>query len=388
MRWQLWLKQSAQAVCLLLLLSLSVPSMAGPGPRHRPTVTPPRTIRRSQFVRGPLIQRIRAERLSRLPGSPFLPIGIPRKPNFGQSDPSSVALLKQMLQAGNTLALSGNQTLTVIQHGRRLTSEIFVIHNGSHASHVEYRRPASLAGEIIVDNGRMHWHYIPSTKTLEISPARRQQRRMRPAEVMNAVRRGAIVVSTVGNETVAGHPCRILQVSASQVSAPWRRFWVDPTNGAQLKTEEYDNSGNLSQVSFYTSLTYNPPIDNRDFQAPHVPSSVRIVAPETGTLLSSLDQAQTQAGFTLLRPAYLPPGFHFKAAEIEDYQGNKLADLHFNNGLNVISLFETPARGLIQNNRVEKPRQGMQQAWQNGLHIVLVGSLSPDEMNKIITALH
>ena len=92
-----------------------------------------------------------------------------------------------------------------------------------------------------------------------------------------------------------------------------------------------------------------------------------------------------QVGFTVLQPAFLPHGFHFQSAAITKYQGKKVAALRYVNGLNVLSLFETPDNGRGSVKRF--PRPGVLVARQGGLKIVLVSSLGRNKLEKVVNSL-
>ncbi len=122
---------------------------------------------------------------------------------------------------------------------------------------------------------------------------------------------------SVGQDTVAGHACVIVQVAArSATPVPWRRFWIDPTNGAQLRIEQYDADGQLQSASYYAQVTYSPVFDKGAFRLPHAGSKVV----ERGFAAPSLtlDQVRAQAGFPVPAPTYLPDGFHFQAGSVSE----------------------------------------------------------------------
>ncbi len=301
-------------------------------------------------------------------------------------------LLRQMLKAENTLALSGEQTTTLSRNGKEITTQQRVLRNGSRALRVDYTQPARFAGEQIVDNGSLYRHYVPSTNTLEVGPSRLVRLRGRVPQVMERIRRGALQVQMQGSEVVAGHACEIVQVKPQPSDpAPWRRFWIDTTNGAQLRIEQYDRDGQRVSVSSYTSVVYNPVLDRQSFRAPATPPSVRVIALDPAPPLPTVAQAQAQAGFDVREPAALPPGFRFQSASVADFRGRKLVTLRYVNGLTTVSLFETPQARMPKNSAmplVAHPRRNVAQTFQAGLRVILVGNLAPEEMERVLASLH
>lgn len=301
-------------------------------------------------------------------------------------------LLRQMLKAENTLALAGEQTTTVTRGGREITTQQRVLRNGSRALRVEYLQPPRFAGEQIVDNGHLYRHYMPSANTLEIGPSRLVRLRRRVPQVMERIRRGALQVELTGSEMVAGHPCAIVQVKPKPPDpAPWRRFWIDTTNGAQLRIEQYNRNGQRVSVSSYASVIYNPPLTRQSFRPPAAPRNVRVIALDPAPPLPTVAQAQALSGFPIREPAALPPGFRFQSASVADYRGRKLVTLRFVNGLSTLSLFETPQARLPSSPaapRISHPRRSVAQAFQFGLRLILVGNLAPGEMERVLASLH
>jgi len=301
-------------------------------------------------------------------------------------------LLRQMLTAENSLALAGQQTTTLTRGGREITTQQNVLRSGSRALRVDYVQPPRFAGEQIVDNGHLYRHYVPSANTLEIGPSRMQRLRRRVPQVMERIRRGALLLQLMGTETVAGHACAVVQVKPrSAAPAAWRRFWIDTTTGAQLRIEQYNRNGQRVSVSSYTSIVYNPPMDKQSFRAPVTPRTVRVVALDPAPPLPTIAQAQATGGFPVREPAYLPLGFRFQSASVADYRGKKLVTLRYVNGLNTLSLFETPQareRGNPKPMLAPHPRRSVAQAFQAGLRLILVGNLVPDEMQRVLDSLH
>lgn len=315
------------------------------------------------------------------------PISAPQVPAQEQDAQN---LLRRMLQAEKSLTLSGSQITTISRNGQDVTSEQRVLRNGSRAFRLEYVRPANLAGEQIVDDGRLFRRYLPATNTLEVSPSRLQRLGGRMRQVMEQITRGGLSVQSVGQETVAGRICHVIEVVPNGLAkAARRRFWVDPTNGAQLRIDQFSPAGRRVSTSFYTDVTYSPTFARDAFRAPKTPGTVRTVTPQVGTRLPSVAQAQAQAGFNVLQPAFLPPGFRFQSASISDYRKNKLVALRYVNGMNTFSLFETPRPATArpeEPKRAHHPRNGVLTGEQGNLRLVLIGNLDGEDMERVLAS--
>lgn len=306
-------------------------------------------------------------------------------------DGSARKLLRQMLQAEQRVSLSGDQVTYLLRNGQPVTSEQHVLRNGTHAFRMDYLQPPSLAGETIIDNGRTFWHYSPANKKMEVGPSRIDRLRSRVPEVMNQIKERVLTVQYLGQDIVAGKNCAVVEVAGRDLTqSPRRRFWIDPTNGAQLRIDQFGAGGQLQSSSYYTSVSYNPVIPPGAFTPPVAAKGTRVTAPEATVPSLTIPQAQAQAGFPIQQPTYLPTGFRFQTSSVSDFRQQKLVALRYVNGLNVLSLFESPLgpRAAGQPTRINRPRPGVLIMTQNGLRFILVGNLSNDEMEKVIISVH
>lgn len=303
-----------------------------------------------------------------------------------QSDQPAQDLLRRMLQAENSLALSGYQVTTISRSGLDLSSEQQVQREGAHALRIDYMRPARLAGEQIIDNGRFYCHFIPARDTLDLSPSHIQSLRVRVPEVIAQVRSGQLIVQSAGQDIVAGHACGIVQAAArSSAPAPWRRFWIDPTNGAQLRIEQYGADGRLQSASYYTQIIYNPHFDAATFRLPAAGS--KIVTSGFAQPSLTLDQVRAQAGSPVPAPAYLPEGFRYQAGSVSQARRGRVVELRYFNGANTLSVFETPDGPGTGPDKTQHPRHGVLFGRQAGMKAVIIGNVGNGELEKVLASL-
>ncbi len=303
----------------------------------------------------------------------------------GPTDPAASALLTQMLHAENSLPLSGDQVTLVVRNGLDISSEQQVQRNGARALRLDYLRPARLAGEQYIDNGRFYCHFVPSKNTLELSPSRIHTLRVRVPQVIRQVRSGRLLVQQVGQETVAGHACVVLQVMVrSAAPVPSQKFWVDPVNGAQLRNEQYDSAGKLRSASYYTQVVYNPVFAPATFR---LPPGGRVAATSFAPPTLTIDQVRAQAAFPFQVPAALPPGFRFQGGSVSPLRNNQVAELRYSNGANALSVFETPEKPGLGSLAPQHPRSGVLFSRQNGLKIVIIANLSNADLDNTLASL-
>ncbi len=314
--------------------------------------------------------------------------GPPRQaaPLASGADPAARELLRRMLQAENSLPLAGSQTTVVVRGGLDISSEQQVQRRGAGALRLDYLRPARLAGEQVIDNGRFFCRYLPSENTLELSPSRVHSLRVRVPQVIGEINAGRLGVQAVGTETIAGHLCTVLQVRVqSSGPVPFQKFWVDPANGAQLRNEQYDSAGRLRSASYYTQVVYNPVFDPAAFRIPKRGGKVVTTGFAAPTL--SLDEVRGQAAFPVLSPAALPAGFRYQGGSVSSRGAAQVAALRFWGGGGGLSVFETPDDRPSGASKPEHPRHGVLFGRQNGLKIVIVGNLENAELDALMASL-
>lgn len=349
----------------LALLTLTLPGQAGQLQR--------RVLSRAQAAHPR--QTLRTPRLFAAPG-----------PSSQPADLEAQDLLKKMLQAENSLALSGYQITTVAQNGLDISSEQQVQRDGARSLRIDYVRPTRLAGEQIIDNGRFYSHLIPAKDTLELSPSRIQSLRVRVPEIIRQIRLGQLLVQGVGQDVVAGHACGVVEVEAHSSSpVPRRRFWIDPSNGAQLRIEQYDAAGQMQSVSYYTQIIYNPRFDGGAFRLPSAGS--KVVTSGFAKPSLTLDQVRAQAGFPVPAPTYLPQGFQYQAGSVSQARKGRVVELRYFNGANVLSVFETPDIGGVGSSKIEHPRHGVLFGRPAGMKVVIIGNLSNGELEGVLNGL-
>lgn len=300
-------------------------------------------------------------------------------------DPTAAVLLQAMLQSEKDLVISGVQVTTLYQPNRSITSTQAIIRNGDRAYRMDYQSPPGLAGQVVVDNGQVEWHYFPGRRTMQVNPSRIAGLRQRMGPVVRALKRGMLNVELQGQDEVAGHAVRIVQVSGVGPFAGIRRFWIDPENGAQLKIEIYGPGGQIASTSYYTQVAYYPTLDRRAFAPPKVPGDTRIT---TGMPRQTLPVVPTdaQAGFHVLQPAYLPAGFRFQTASQSTIGGEPLIGIQYGDGINVLSLYESPERR-PQPDKIARPRPDVLLVRSKGIRLIVIGNLADPELRRVAQSL-
>lgn len=311
-----------------------------------------------------------------------------------QSDAQALQLVENMLRAQRTLSFSGEQVTTIYGPGGPInSSEQTVTHDGIRGMRMDYHSPARLAGEIRGDNGRFLWRYAVDKRTVEQLPSALERMRNEIRIAENAIRNRRVLLRLIGQDSVAGRRAFVVQASpagaAPASTAGARRFWIDPASGAQLRIVIFGPSGNPISDSYFTQITYNPPLPSDIFDPPADAARIAPPAEEPSASVKHVPAGVVPAlGFDILEPAYLPPGYHFDKGQIFQYKGQPAFGIRYDNGLTVVSLYELAAKKPAPRNHFRLNRAGMLTGVQSGIQIVLLGNLDPSDLIRIYQSLH
>ncbi len=221
-------------------------------------------------------------------------------------------------------------------------------------------------------------------------------------DLFKRLSKGALAAKMVGQDTVAGRRCDIVEVRATRLpDAPTRRFWIDRETGLRLRTEEKSATGKLLSGSYYTSLDLTPIFAPDDF----TPSAGSVKPPKTFAGLrqelrqrrrfKSVDEAR-KAGFAVAAPNYLPSGYSLRAVEATA-SGDFFA-LRYANGLNALSLTTLPdgvplrVRPLLRSDGsavipFPQGRTGLFARGASGKSYLLIGELPEAELRKVAASI-
>lgn len=316
--------------------------------------------------------------------------------NYGQAAPkfagantpasTGIPILTRMLHSDQFTKMYGTQTTVLLLRGRSVSSQQYVVRNGYHAISLMYQTPQSVAGEQIVDNGKILYHYLPFKNTLEVSPSRIGKLRGRIKQVLNAIRQGSLNVTVIGAGTIAGRSSTQIEVRPNMVSAGWRRFWVDDATGCQLGIDQFGRNGNLLSSSVFTTVNVGGELPKGSFRPPNTGPNVNVVSPNVGTSTTNLADVQAKVNFSIRQPTYLPPGFHFQSASTENVVQSKVAALRYTNGLNILSVYESSDKTNGER-RQYRPRKGVVAGSTDGLRIIVVGNTDESELEKVFSSI-
>jgi negative regulator of sigma E activity len=243
---------------------------------------------------------------------------------------------------------------------------IKVVHLAPDKMRKEYFAPASLAGTVVVQNGRQVWKCDPYDPVWEVASSDRYGPG-RSANCTTALRN--YDVKLLGSERVAGRDAYVIRATQKSGSEPRRTIWVDKSCYLVLKTRAESREGVLRSSSGFTSITIDPG---------DISSGIFAVA-------GKVESFAAPAGFefSLQKPSYLPKGYRMIGIAKETANGHPCAHLQFSNGVNTISLFERKCAEIARAPHVPKKLTTVVTWVRDGVLFTLIGEVGSAELKKV-----
>ncbi len=297
---------------------------------------------------------------------------------------TALEILRRSIESRSTVDFSGLRSVVVFDGGTKLHGVRQQIDcKAPDRLRILVLAPESEKGTLCITNGRVQWHYDPTTGRAvraELAPPR-QTAEQRVQELERLAKR--MRLQYVGEEEIAGRRTHVVKVYTSE-GLLVKKSWVDAEHFVTLKTQRFDSHGRVKSSAFFTRITYNPALDPSIFDF-EPPADCTVIDGERPCERMPLSKAEKQAGFRAVLPRYLPPGYRFQPnrAAVIEMNGQPVLWLSFSNGADTFSLFQRPGSGPR-----EPVQRGRSMTWQEGGFVfTLLGTLAQAEMQKVQSAI-
>jgi outer membrane lipoprotein-sorting protein len=296
---------------------------------------------------------------------------------------------------------------------RRSTTLVKVAHDAT--SGVQKQEMASLQdgkSQIIIDDGKFLWHYIPSQASVV-----KKKRRLSLGELSKRIRYQKdriqdnyfITITTDPTEHDSGATQMpsvqgdvIISFQPKAHDRPGWKVWIESEHGLVVRTEIYDISGNLAMLSAFSELTFKPKLPEEAFTMT-VPKGTTVTTSLEETF-QSIEDAQQIVSFSILEPAYLPSGFLLSSVIVSSAEERERVQLTYIDGMSSISMFEDKrlaptseaskaSKEVTINNTVKGTfyDHGLLKIlnWQqsNHVYVTLVGEVADTELLKMASSI-
>lgn len=305
--------------------------------------------------------------------------------------PSAKDLLARMLQAEGQVSLRGVEE-TTFAFGPRDKPHIVrerVYLEPVRRKRVEVVAPPERKGHVTVADGKVRRTYFPKRKTVIETPLPDEQRVNRLKRLRFRLLQTNFAIRVTGTETVGGREAYVLEFRPRRYKGGPHRLWLDTRTYVQLKSERRTADGRVVYVREFTRVSFTANDDPGLFTLALPPEvKVQRVHDQTAPLLKP-EALEKKAPFRVVAPCRLPGGLVFESARLQTHRGRQVAWIRYIDGLNFISLFESPPRRPDERHaaRPKVVKHGALMWTANGLTFVLVGSLPPFQLRALSRAL-
>ncbi|HOP80763.1 MAG TPA: sigma-E factor regulatory protein RseB domain-containing protein [Armatimonadota bacterium] len=140
-----------------------------------------------------------------------------------------------------------------------------------------------------------------------------------------------------GRDNVAGRDVNVVELTPKHKGNPSKRLWIDSETGLVLRSEDYSFDGSLRTKTVFTKVSYS----RQDNQA----KGNTDVLPVQFVKKMDKPDVEKAVGVKVSMPEYVPAGYVLDGISVHSCEcscSHKAAHIRYTNGINSISIFETP----------------------------------------------
>jgi outer membrane lipoprotein-sorting protein len=294
--------------------------------------------------------------------------------------------LIRSIEMENRVSYAGLQTTVVTDRGKSRTAEQVVKRLAPDKLRIEYRAPARLSGELVVDDGLRLRHYIPGLRVVEEGPSQVRKSLDRQRKRIQSLRAGKVAVTLVGEDMVLGRRVVVVSIPPPKPDRPTRTMWLDRDTGVALRIQDQSPGGRTSVTSF-EQITFNPILGPSEFVL-LIPQGVTVVPASMGRPIPirRAEQIASRLWGGIPKPALLPPGFELTSAHQLSFHKQPVIALRYTRGRDTLSMFVSASAGEPFSAPVEG-RLNVVQRPLGRMLVTLVGSLPPEQLQRAAASL-
>ena len=323
-------------------------------------------------------------------------------------------IITMLDQSGKQFSFLGTKFIIDFTPSRRTTTLVKVTSGASGWQKKEVSPLQKGESQIILDDGKFLWHYIPSQASVI-----KKKRRFSFGEFSKKIHRQNELIRQNYHITIEAQP-QASQTTVSQIPSvtgdvmvtlqpktqdrPSWKIWIDSEHGLVVRTEVYDLNGNLALLSAFSELTFQPKISPNSFKI-RVPKGTKMRT-SVEKHFQTIEEAQEYVNFPISEPEYIPSGFTLASISISRSKQREKVQLAYIDGMSSISVFEEKRAATeeishktskeVEINKAIKGTfhdQGLLKIlrWQHihahNLYITLVGEVADSELLKIASSI-
>jgi outer membrane lipoprotein-sorting protein len=264
----------------------------------------------------------------------------PTEPSAGEA----VQWLIRATRAPARLSYRAKQTLVVTDQVGTRRERLRVVHRAPDDTRREYLSSSGKIEQIVVDDNsaRLHWEYTPHGQRVVFSPTRHVEPDLWIGQHLDQLQAN-YVIRLAGSGPVDGRGARLLMITPRNGhSGPSKQLWAEEQSGLVLRSQLVSSDGRTRVTSELSELRLEKSISSGEFAPPRKAKRETVVY-EHVTFLP-LPTLARQWRLALIVPSALPRGYRFHSARLVRGRREAFVHLCYFDGLNTISLFESPSR--------------------------------------------
>lgn len=313
------------------------------------------------------------------------------------TEPLSLLLLK-MGTADLQISYRGDKTILNLSPYSPKVYRFAITHVPPNLEYRRFKEGAAVHGaELFVNDGKHLWQYFPQKHLVVRRPIFGPERKRESAQRVLELTLRNYAVDPPEEGPLIGERASVLLdfVPRFDPKRPRRKIWLDREKGLPLRTEVYGLNNQLSLVSYFESIVFDPVIEPEQFILKVPPGTVVKSLGEVAA--NTVQELDSLMGLKILLPRSIPRGFSLLSLQMNLRNGIKVAHLQYTDGLSTLSLFETAGKaGYLAPQRTGLTRTldvggkpgtlynlGLLRLlrWQaEDLHLTVVGELEEEEL--------
>jgi len=279
--------------------------------------------------------------------------------------PKAEILLQKMIQADNSLDFEGRLTIMLQSQMGNQAFEVYVTRKAPDKRRIEIISPDELYGTGFIINGNEN---IPirqgNTPRFFPPPPFLQPDQMEDAQIHNTqILLKNYKARVLDGGSVAGRNTYLIEIEPKNSGRPSSKIWIDKEKSITLKTEQYNAKKMLQRVIAYSTIDFEPVIDDTSFQIPRkfwdkkrpFRQSDREEIWNYTQEKPDLDKLKDKVHFEIILPDRVSGGFALQSINIIKIGKEQNIHLKYTDGLTTLSVFQSPSNEMGKRPRNEPP---------------------------------
>ncbi len=336
-------------------------------------------------------------------------------PSFGFAEDSLQFddIIQMLDHSGKQFNYLGTKFVVDYTPSRRSTTLVKVTYDASGLEKKEVSPLQHGEPQIILDDGKFLWHYIPSQasvvkKKRRLSLGQLSKRILYQKELIQ--QNYVVIIETQQQQPISANVIQppsvmgdvIVSLKPKTKDRPAWKIWINSEHGLVVRTEIYDINGNLALLSAFSELTFQPKLPEKTFTMT-VPEGTQLKTTVEQNF-QSVEEAQDHVSFPISEPKYMPSGFILSVVIVSKTKQGEKVQLAYIDGMSSISVFEdkrTPSttassktskevtisntvKGTFQDHGLLKI---LDWSLAEDIHITLIGEVADSELLKIASSI-